>query len=661
MLADLIERGRTLHRGGDLGKAAALYEEARRVDPGHPEPWHLLGVIALQKGDAAGAERLIREALARGEPTAKILSNHGAALTRLGRAAEAEAAFRKAALADPVDPAGWYNLGSLLLGRGQAREARESFERVVALRPDHGAALTNLGVIAREANDFMAAKGWFERAAALPGGDPLPFLNLGGLFKEKGLAAEAEAAFAEAARRGAKDAAVVQQATVLPAVYEDEADLMRWRGLFEDRVARLERDPPRIADPLREVGLCAFYLVYHGLDDRPLQERLAAIYRRACPALSFVSPHLAEVRRRSSPRLRIGLVSKYWRQHTVGKLNRGLVERLDRRRFEVVLLAAPGPVDADGRAIREAADRVVALPPDLPTAQRMVAEERLDLLHFTDIGMDPFTYFLAFGRHAPVQTVSWGHPVTSGLSTLDYFLIQRDMEGEEGEARYTERLVRLAEIPTFYRRPTPPPGRDRPYFRLPETGTLYLCPQSLFKLHPAFDRQLAAVLAGDPEGHVVFIDTFGIEALRDKLTRRFRRALGEGAERVVFVPPQPAEDFLALIQVCDLMLDPFPFGGGNTSFEALSLGTPIVTRRIGILRGDPTAGMLLRMGMPELVAATGEEYRAIALRLGRDAGYRREIRARIAASAGVLFENQAHVDEISDFFEKVVAEARRGT
>ncbi|MEO5337144.1 MAG: tetratricopeptide repeat protein [Magnetospirillum sp. WYHS-4] len=648
-----IDQGRALHRAGDLAGAAALYEEARRQDPGHPEPWHLLGVIALQKGDAAGAERLIREGMERGQATAAMLSNLGAALLAQGRKDEAEGVFVRATRLAPDDPAGWYNLGSLCQGQGRNAEAREAFERVVALRPDHSAALNNLGVMAREGNDFAAARTWLERAAAVPGGGALPFLNLGGLFKERGLAPAAEAAFAEAARRGASDAAAVQEATLLPALYDDLEDLQRWRARFEAGIANLESRPLTLRDPLREIGLCAFYLAYQGLDDRALQERLAAVYRRACPALSYTSPHRAE--RRRDGRLRIGLISKYWRNHTIGKLNRGLVERLDRNRFEVVLLAAPGPVDETGRQIRAVADRAVALPPDLWAAQRAVAAERLDLLYFTDIGMDPFTYFLAFGRYAPVQCVAWGHPVTTGLDTLDWFVIQKDMEDAGGEERYTERLLRLNEIPTFYRRPPAPPRRDRAHFGLAETGTLYLCPQSLFKLTPAFDPVFRAVLDGDPTGRLVLIDTMSIAEHRDALDRRFRRHLGEAASRVHFLPRQTEEDFLALTALADVILDPFPFGGGNTSLEALSAGTPIVTRRTGMLRGDPTTAMLLRLEVPELAAADEAGYVATALRLGREPDFRQAMRDRIAAKAGILYENQTYIDEISAFFERAVA------
>src|SRR5207247_8154977 len=99
--------------------------------------------------------------------------------------------------------------------------------------------------------------------------------------------------------------------------------------------------------------------------------------------------------------------------------------------------------DETARAIQEHADEYVVLPADLPLARRLIAEQRLDVLVYTDVGLDPVTSTLAHSRLAPVQCVTWGHPVTTGIPTLDYFLSSELLEGEGAEQHYTENLVRL--------------------------------------------------------------------------------------------------------------------------------------------------------------------------------------------------------------------------
>ena len=76
-----------------------------------------------------------------------------------------------------------------------------------------------------------------------------------------------------------------------------------------------------------------------------------------------------------------------------------------------------------------------------------VAATELDVLFYADIGMDPTTYFLAFSRLAPVQCVTWGHPVTTGIPNIDDYLSSDVFEAPGAEAHYTERLIRLPRRP----------------------------------------------------------------------------------------------------------------------------------------------------------------------------------------------------------------------
>ena len=118
--------------------------------------------------------------------------------------------------------------------------------------------------------------------------------------------------------------------------------------------------------------------------------------------------------------------------------------------------------------------------------------------------MSPTTYFLAFSRLAPVQIVSWGHPETTGIDTIDYFLSSTLLETNLKVKKYSERLICLSQFPLYYK---PPENlgliKKRSDLNLPEKNRLYGCPQSLFKLHPDFDAILAKILLRDPKANIV--------------------------------------------------------------------------------------------------------------------------------------------------------------
>lgn len=106
-------------------------------------------------------------------------------------------------------------------------------------------------------------------------------------------------------------------------------------------------------------------------------------------------------------------------------------------------------------------------------------------------------------------------------------------------------------------------------------GTLYGCPQSLFKIHPDFDPVLADIARGDPGGRIVMIEG-GAGAWTEALKARWARTHPILLDQVAFVPRLSSIAFLALMSHLDVVLDPPHFGSGNTLYEGMIDGAPVV-------------------------------------------------------------------------------------
>ncbi|EQC38988.1 hypothetical protein SDRG_03941 [Saprolegnia diclina VS20] len=169
-----------------------------------------------------------------------------------------------------------------------------------------------------------------------------------------------------------------------------------------------------------------YSLIYQGGIDRQLREALATIYRASVPSLSFVAPHVIAHRHRinvhqaEGRRIRLGVVSAFLYGHTVGLLLQGVLTQLDRATFEIYLLRTSRGEDDVTQHLRSRADHDILLPSSVVAAQHTIAALALDIILFSEIGMDPATYFLAFAQLALRSAVFWGHAVTSGISTVDY-------------------------------------------------------------------------------------------------------------------------------------------------------------------------------------------------------------------------------------------------
>jgi predicted O-linked N-acetylglucosamine transferase (SPINDLY family) len=103
------------------------------------------------------------------------------------------------------------------------------------------------------------------------------------------------------------------------------------------------------------------------------------------------------------------------------------------------------------------------------------------------------------------------------------------------------------------------------------------------------------------------------------------------------------------------MLDPLHFGGGNTTYEGLAIGTPIVTLPSQFMRGRVTAACYRKMQVADCIAPDPAGYVEMALRLGTDPEYRDRVKAKILAANHVLYEDVAAVRELEQFFVTAVA------
>jgi len=376
-----------------------------------------------------------------------------------------------------------------------------------------------------------------------------------------------------------------------------------------------------------------------------LHQAIAQAHLRAAPSLEWKAPHIDSWKGRSG-RIRIGIASTNLFNHSIGHTSRGLVEMLDRERFEVVVIRVGAtPVDEFAAAIDHAADQVVLIPPgDLQKAREAIAALSLDILFWQDIGMDPITYLLAYARLAPVQVTSFGHPDTTGIPNMDYFISSSLYEVDGAQEDYSERLVTLADLGTlaYYHRPAMPTGANRGHFGLVDEEHVYLCPQALFKLHPDMDDVLLEIVERDDKARIVLIEP-SLRHMRTSIEARMTQLSPKLGER--------------LLRCADVMLDTLHFNGQNTSLEGFAMGVPIVTLPGTLQRSRHSYGMYRAMGFMDLVAESKSDYAAKAVAVATDPAFRAHSQASIAESAGVLYENAAFVRHCEEAFVNMVEQA----
>lgn len=251
-----------------------------------------------------------------------------------------------------------------------------------------------------------------------------------------------------------------------------------------------------------------------------------------------------------------------------------------------------------------------------------------------------------------VQAVFWGHPVSQGLPSLDYFLTSDLFETTTPSTdRYHEQRLLMDTTGTFFLRPPPSTtntsSNGRASLGLSDGSHVYVICQTLMKFHPGMDHSLLApLLQRDPAGVVVITYNPSQRMWRHELERRFRQSLGIPAcRRVLFVPSLAKPAFYSLLQLADVVLDTYPFGGGVTALEALAAGTVVVTVPSRQTVPQLAAGMYRRMGLHDMVSHSAEHAVDRALRLADDKAFRQQELDRLRSRLPLLYEDDGVVDE----------------
>jgi protein O-GlcNAc transferase len=332
-------------------------------------------------------------------------------------------------------------LAVALSDQGDLTGAVEAYEQAVRLAPHRADLFVDMGGLLQALNRPAFALEAYQRAISA---DPdfIPARqNLGYLLCNLGEPEQALKHYEHALQVRPSPMTYALAATVLPAVYDSIEEVHQWRSRFASRVQVLAKEGLRV-ETLRSQIPTNFYLAYQGYNDREIAQQLGRIYRghELCrPA----NDHPLEPR---EGRLRIGFLSAFFRDHTIGRLNLGIVRHLSRTKFEVTVLSLASSGDELADLFAQAADQYLVVPQNVEVARQFVAAQGLDVLIFADVGMDAITSTLAYSRMAPVQCASWGHPDTTGSPTIDYYLSSTLLETSEADAHYTERLVRLPQM-----------------------------------------------------------------------------------------------------------------------------------------------------------------------------------------------------------------------
>lgn len=559
-----------------MSRVLAQFEQAERL---------------LAGGDAAGALAIAQRLLPKGPGDPGINSLAARALLRLGRYPQAEFHARRALLAEPGAGDLALTLSETLFALRRPTEAMDVLRRAAEEAPTHVGVRVALANALSDLNDAEAAAAHLEAALA-QGPDAQASTSYAGVLLALGRADDC-VAFLRKAIAQFPDEPLLAGALPAALAFVDSAS--------PDMIAEAHRAYGRTMDRLH-------------------------------PGVVFRYPQSRNPERR----LRVALVSPDLRQHSVSYFVEPILELHDRGAFEFIAYSTTRLPDTVSERLKAHAAGWVecANLSDMQIAQRINAD-RVDIA--IDLAGHTMSHNLpAFHlKPAPVQVTYCGYPDTTGLSQMDFRIVDSltDPPRPEVDARATERLWRLDPCFLCYRPPRDAPSPRRDTAASPTFGSF----NAARKINARAVGVWSRVLRETPGSRLIlksfdFTTPGAVTRLRDLFASH-----GIATSRLEFLGAAPSvAEHLALYARVDVALDAFPYNGTTTTCESLWMGVPVVALEGEVHAARVGVSLLTNAGVPELIAPSEDAFVSLASGLAQDSrrldSYRASLRGRIAAS-----------------------------
>jgi predicted O-linked N-acetylglucosamine transferase (SPINDLY family) len=450
----------------------------------------------------------------------------------------------------------------------------------------------------------------------------------------------------------------------IPRIYATAGEVEASRAAYAAHLQRFAAqldlaDPARVAQADEAlVQWLPFFLAHQAQNDAALQRLYGEMRQRVSAAryAAFAAAPPVPPPPPGQP-LRVGLVADEFRLHSVWKvILKGWMTQLDPARVALYGYATDERSDAETEVARAHCVRFVQGDFGLEEWAGQIRADRLHVLIYSAIGMTKMPSLLATLRLAPVQCVATGHALTSGLPGMDYCLSGALIESAQAEAYYSERLVRLPHLGIYYEEtPLALTGQPRAAFGLRAGAVVYFMPHNLCKFLPQYDFIFPAIARAVGDCQFVLMQNKQAAPLTRQFEKRLAQAFaGAGLDVRQYLVTHPRLEigaYQTLQHHADVYLDSLGYGGMTSTLEALAYNLPVVTRRGAYYRDNFSAALLERIGVTETIAASPEEYVALACRLGSDPAWRAGLRARISAQKHRAYADRAAIAGLQAFLE----------
>jgi len=558
-----------------------------------------LNAKALQlqdQGKVDEAEQLFRKVLEKYPDDFVALYSLGVIASRNGQSDLALNWLSRAAQSAPDNPMAHYALATTLQGLALFEQALASFDKALAINPKYMEVYNNKATLLHSMNRQLDALKTLEEALAISPEDQKSISNKGYIlteFKQNAIAAN-----------------VFKHLLTLNPDYEYAEGLHTLARLHSCDWTDFDANKQRIIEGVHAgKRVCNPFALMAISDSAEDHMKCAEVFGSQRFPAAKEPMWRGEIYRHRKKR--VAFISADFREHPVGYLLIGLIEKFDKAQFETVGLSL-GIRDGSElyKRYRNGFDHYLdCADKNSHEIARLIRAMEIDIMidlsgYTSGSRLDILSY-----RPAPAQATYLGFPGGLNLPYIDYLIADRVTVPEEHQQFYKEKLLYL---PHCYLprdtgvklAPTTPPKSE---FGLPDQGLVFCSFNHDYKINPPIFEAWMDLLRENP-GSVLWLMKLNDDA-RQNLEKN-TNFYGVDPSRLVFATRVPRiEDHLARYRHADVFLDTFPYNGHTTASDALLAGVPVVTLTGNGFASRVATSLLHDMGKSDWCVANVEEYK----------------------------------------------------
>lgn len=587
---------------------------------------------------------------------AEAFSNQGVVFLEQNLPEKAIDLFAKAINIKPNLAPAHNNLGNAYTVLGYSEEAYQSFERALQTNPNYLDAYLNFGNSLKKFMQYEGAMQCYEHALKINPLHSKTFYLLGEIYYDIGKSALAKIYLTKSVSLDPSDIEAQYSLAIaqIPKVAESTHEIVDSRESFANQLTALQPcnlQVPNIELAIKLIARHPFYLAYQAENNLSL---LSTFGKLCVQHAKVIQDNLVTVHQEVTVRnkLRIGIVSNFFCDHPVWQaITKGWVKHLNSDNFELYLFNTDGTEDDETQLAQLKVSSYQNCGISTNIAAQIILDKNLDILLYPEIGMDTTCKALACLRLAPIQITSWGHPETTGLPTIDYYLSSDLLEPATAHDNYSEKLIKLPGLGTWCERSLSAVTEPRfQEYGIDPNLPILICAGSPAKYTPAYDQVLIRV--AQRLGNCQFIFFNFEENLTGILKKRLREALLRNQldpdSFIKFIPFLKRDEFNGLLKNADLFLDTIGFSGFNTAMQAINHDLPVITVEGSRMRGRLASAILNKIDMSELICQNQEEYINKVVDLIQNRPFIKLIKERIGAKKHLLFDDLRPIRALED-------------